>query len=153
MKHWLRNMAIGMLGMVSLVSCHDIPFFCVYESIENHSWEKRDTITFCLPETEVEKSVDMTVGMRTLADFQYSKVSVKAELCTEEGNVLDCDTVVIPLFSKNGNALGKGFPYIESSKQSKSFLLKPHQAYRIRLTHIMRLYNLDGIYNIGITLE
>lgn len=140
--------------MASLVSCQNMPFFIGYKSIDNSLWDSRDTIVFDLPTIPAnqEKEVELQVGIRTLDSFEYSKMSLKVELCQQD-SVIDCDTVTIALFNSEGKPTNTGFPYIESVNKGKNFVLKHDVQHRIRITHIMRLNSIKGIYDVGVALE
>lgn len=140
--------------MMSLTSCHNA-FFSGYKTIENHSWDKRDTVTFELPLTNDRNgitAVDMQVGVRTLGEFQYSKIYLKVELCTND-SVIDCDTVSVPIFDEKGKPYGSGFPYIEAVAKGKSLQLNPYTAYNVKITHIMRMNSIEGVYDVGVELN
>lgn len=148
-----RNSIIVLCGMLLLAACHDNTMYMKYKSVDAREWHAHDTLVYKLPEIENDMNVSVTVGVRTLQSFKYDNLAVVAKLY-EGKHLISQDTVNYIILDKNGENIGTGFPYAEHFRNiSHRYALKAKKKYKIKLTHIMRLDPLDGVSDVGITIE
>lgn len=140
--------------MTALASCHDIPFFTGYKQVDKHVWDSRDTLVFDIPQTEKDMLANLSVGLRTTGIFMYSKMSVVAIQKDSNSVVVAKDTLNIALFTKEGKPLKQGFPYVDTQvKSDKPLVLRGGMKYTVELTHIMKLSQIEGVYDVGVILN
>lgn len=143
----------GVLVAMMFVSCQDTPFFTKYHSVPSHYWDKREMLVYDIPVVDEDKTVDVTLGIRTTEQFAYSNITLLSVVSSGKKEVLR-DTVCVALFEDESAPLGNGFPFMETTKKLPSSLhLKKGKRYTIKVTHLMRMNPLDDVYDVGVTLE
>lgn len=153
MSFFQRHTIIGVLVTMLTTSCQSTLFYTEYKSIDSHQWDRRDVKVFKLPVPEKDETLQLSVGMRTTEELEYTRLTVLATLF-EEGKAIEKDTIEFCLFNENGASTGTGFPYIENTKEANHpITLKKGKKYKIKLTHIMRNNPVGNIFDVGISLD
>lgn len=156
MKHSFRNIAIGVLSMTSFVSCQHLPFLGKYQSVSPEGWDSRDTLVFELPVTQndVIRRMNVTVGIRTISNFKYKKIGLLVTHKNDSNVVLSKDTVMLSVFDDEGKPTSTGFLFHSTTSMiNHPITILPYAKEKIEITHLMKMNNLDGIYDVGIELN
>lgn len=143
----------GLSFMLLFVACQESPFYMTYKPVKISGWDSRDTVVFKLPEIKSPSSYTVTVSIRAIQSFKYDNLGL-AVMLYEGRDVVSKDTVMYDLYDSYGENKGKGFPYVEYEENLKrTYHFSPDKRYKIKITHIMRLDPLDGVANVGVTLN
>lgn len=149
----IRNLILGISGMLLLTACHDIPFYSVYKLVDVTGWQTKDTLVYRLPEQDELRDAKVTFGIRLSRQFHYENIVLVARMF-EGKKLVSSDTLNIKVLDEYGEHIGNGLNYVVTEKElDHQYLLKPGKKYKLKIHHIMRQNPFDGVSGVGVTLE
>lgn len=149
----IKQLILGISGMLLLTACQDIPFYSVYKMVDVTGWDGDKVLTFRLPEQEELRNCDVTFGIRLSRKFHYENIAFVAYLY-EGKTLVSTDTIDVKVLNEYGEHVGNGMNYVVNETElSHQYTLKPKKKYKVKVRHIMRKDPFDGVSGIGITLK
>ena len=144
---------IGLLTLL-LTSCGYEPVFEQYQSIPDDSWSKESVVTFDIPITDTVQLYDLYINVRNLNSYPFSNLYLFVNVAAPNGDQLT-DTLEYRLADDYGKWIGSKSSRIWDSKLPYRGTVKFAQTgtYSFNIRHGMRNNSLEGISDVGITLE
>lgn len=144
---------MGLLCLISMMSCINSPIVHKYESLKTDGWEAGDTVNFEIPIQSEDRTCNLSISTRSTESYPFTDFHVKA-IVKRNGKIQTCKDFKINIYGDNGKAEGNGFLYYENKSTSSVPLeLKADSAYTISIVHKMRRSPICGISDIGILIE
>ncbi len=123
-------------------------------SVDQYAWDSRDTIIFDIPPTDHDKPVALSTMVRTTDNFQYRSLSLLVTQKDSNSITIAKDTIHLTLFTKEGKPMKQGFPFVDTEEKSDiPLLLKGGMKYTIEISHLMKMTQIDGVYDVGVELR
>lgn len=151
-----HNFIVVILLIISLsVGCTTKTVYHSYQSIKENGWDRKDTLTFNLPEGITSGKYKMEIGVRNSPEYLYKNIWISISNNWEDSLQYKTDTLELKLTDEHGR-----WPYqgnISNLYQSVHPYVNvpslPQQKVRtIKIVHIMRKNPIQGIQDIGIKL-
>ena len=153
MRPFLFHLFIASFPYIMLSACTDSKLLHSYKPLPAEGWERRDTVSFDLPQAEEEINGTLTIGLRTIAHVGMQDVVLAVEQCLENPNSYRQDTVRYPLTNTEGDALVKGVNFRQYEMQQLPIRMEKGQSGSVRIHHLMRREDIFGFTEIGIKIE
>ena len=144
---------LGFLALL-LVACDYEPVFQQGASIPNDSWNKNNIIKVEFPVTDTIKYHDIYINIRNLNSYPYSNLYLFVDVNAPNGDSMT-DTLEYRLADDYGTWLGKKSSRIWDCKLPFRGMVKFAQegVYTFSIQHGMRDDELEGISDVGLTIE
>lgn len=140
------------LGMTTLLSCQDSLFYSEYRAIPNSQWDSSDTVSFQLPETESPFDATMTICVRARHDYDYKDIVLRYEHLVND-SIVSADTLNITLYDADEHPISHAFSVSDNSSRPLPLHMERNERHALRITHTMRLNPLQGISDVGVSVE
>lgn len=125
-----------------------------YQQLANNSWDRQDNIVFRIDSVSHSGLYRLSVVLRTTSEVPFQRVAVVVEQAFERPRFYRKDTVMASLTDVRGNMEGKGLVlYNYVFPDSHALHLYRGQRGNVRVSHIMRRMQLDGIRDVGIRIQ
>lgn len=143
---------ISCLGMATILSCQDSLFYSEYKNISQALWDRRNTLTFHLPDTERPTDASLSISVRARQDFRYKTIALSVAHLLND-SLVSIDTLHITLHDANGQSLGNAFYISDNYSRPLPLHIGKDEHHTLRITHIMRLNPLEAISDVGVFVE
>ena len=148
-----RNMLWGLLLLI-FASCGPDIIYEDYVTIPKGGWSKDSMASFRVNIDDVKNYYDIYIDIRNKSDYPNSNIWLFVDVTSPDGKTIR-DTVNCYLADEYGKWLGSGwgdlfltqYPYRRNVK-----FAKPGE-YKFDIIQGMRYDELEGIYNVGITIQ
>jgi gliding motility-associated lipoprotein GldH len=149
----IKNISMGLLCLISMISCINSPIMHKYESLKTDGWKAGDTVNFEIPIQSEDRTCNLSINTRSTESYPFTDFHVKA-IVKRNGKIQTSKDFKINIYGDNGKAEGNGFLYYENKSTSSVPLeLKADSVYTISIVHKMRRSPICGISDIGILIE
>lgn len=141
-------------GLLLFSACQHDQTFQEYKSLDDYSWAYQDTLAFEVPVQDTTSAYALSLNLRNKINYPYRNIWVLISHKAPSGKVSTIKAE-FELATKEGKWKGQGlgdlydhrFPvknHIRLSETGK------HQFY---VTHLMRTDTLQGLMNLGLSLN
>ncbi|MBS1583582.1 MAG: gliding motility lipoprotein GldH [Bacteroidetes bacterium] len=150
----LLPVVIALVG----AGCSGNVVFQADQEVPNGSWDRSWKPEFAFDITDTVSPQDVYLDLRHTGDYAYSNIYLFASLQGPDGRAYT-DTVECTLADPTGRWFGKGTGFIFSDRFQAHVLYKLHNRfprsgrYTFTLEQAMRTERLDGIIDVGISVE
>lgn len=150
MKNKLLGLGVA-LGVICLTACTGGTFLHEYQDVDLWGWSDDDTITFRLPIITSSSTVAAEIGARYTNTYDFTELIVLGIVeCDEQ--VVQTDTIRIPILRENGANEGEGFPYTTTMHPADTFQVDSGHTYSYKVKHLLPT-PIRGITGIGLRLR
>jgi len=139
------------LSLILFISCSIDTKYHEYHDVDLHDWTSADTVVFQLPPIIESQVLQVKIGVKSTQAYPYTHLHLLGSL-TCDGEALEPDSIVIPLYSSSGKAEGNGFPYIVTTFFADTINVDSGHVYSYQIYHVMS-HSLKGIAAIGLQLS
>lgn len=146
----LRQTAALLMAILLLASCDKDTILHSYQPLTDNCWDRRDTITFDLPEQTQDDNCSMLIGLRLTNHFPYRQLIMLVEQDLCHPAVHKSDTIFYNLANEAGDFTEGGGNYFQIETQGLHMNLKKGQTGRISIRHLMNRESLPGVTDVGI---
>jgi len=153
MRPSIFHLFIASFPYILLSACTDSKLLHSYKPLPAGVWERRDTMSFDLPQAKEDVNGTLTIGLRSIAHVGIQDVVLAVEQCFENPCSYRQDTVRYPLTNTQGDALVKGVNFRQYETQQLPICIKKGQSGSVRIHHLMRREDIFGFTEIGIKIE
>jgi len=145
------------LVVVFMASCGKGLVKSEFQSTDNGTWSKDDSIEFNFSEMDTIQEHDMFINVRNDNSFPYNNLFLIAKLEFPDGESVT-DTLEYEMALPDGTWLGKGHGSIKENKlwYKENIVFTSSGVYTLRISHAMRkngdvngVINLEGITDVG----
>lgn len=135
-------------------ACDYNPVFQQNVSIPNDNWHKDSIVTIQVPITDTVSYNDIYIDLRNLNSYPYSNLYLFVSVSAPNGDYIT-DTVEYRLADEYGTWLGKNSSRMWDCKLPFRMMVKFAQSgvYTFAIQHGMRDSELDGVADVGLTVE
>jgi gliding motility-associated lipoprotein GldH len=122
--------------------------------MKGETWRLEDIPEFNIPIEDTTNSNNIYFIIRTASSYPYRNIYLFATTTAPDGERIT-DTLEYDLADEKGNWYGKGVGDIHEMKlpyKTNVFFPVPGN-YQIRVQHGMRIEDLEGVYDFGLTIE
>ena len=153
MKKTLNIVAVAAASCLFLACGTDHVYFKNYE-FEDRTWEAADVKQFNFEVADTVSRNDFYIHLRNDGSYPYRNLFLFVELQFPNGKKA-VDTLECPLASPSGEWYGKGLGDIVDHKiaYKQDVMFPLTGAYLLNVRQAMREDTLNGIYNIGFSIE
>ncbi len=155
MKKSGRQFLTWCIFIVGFVACNHSGILVEYKTIPHASWNRDSLAVFQIPVSDTLKYHNLLLNVRNDINYKYSNLWLFVEIIQPGDTTAVADTVEITLADQTGKWLGHGFGGVKTNeipfKRNEYFPVKGE--YKIKIQHGMRGKVLEGITEIGITVE
>lgn len=125
-----------------------------YHHMADNSWDRQDSILFPIDSVSHSGQYRLSVMMRATSEVPFQRVAVVVEQSFVHPRFHRKDTVWATLTDNRGNMDGKGL-VLHNYDFPDSQPLRLHRGQKgiVRITHIMRRMQIDGIQDVGIRIQ
>jgi gliding motility-associated lipoprotein GldH len=154
MRLWLHSILVCFV----FVSCSNDPAFQASSDAPEEGWPQGWTPSFDFEIDDTLRSYNTFLDLRHTGEYPYSNLYLFVSLTDPNGNVT-VDTVECPLAAPDGNWYGKGLGFIHEDRYQAHVLYKYENhfpragKYQMRIEQAMRREVLEGVLNVGISIE
>jgi gliding motility-associated lipoprotein GldH len=150
----LRNSLLGILAVaLTMTSCSRQTIYSHYENISSDGWLRSDSVCFDISPVHEGGLFSETIGLRLTRQYQFMNLSLIIFQQTSSSQQQRTDTLNISIMDEHGQMQGDGINYYQYNMPLKDILLSDGDSLHVTVTHMMRRENLNGISNIGLSLE
>lgn len=149
------NRRISLLVSIILFTCcgRNVEFT---DSVvmKGKTWRLGDIPEFSIPVEDTTNSNNIFFIIRTASSYPYRNIYLFATTTAPDGKKIT-DTLEYDLADEKGNWYGRGVGDIHEMKlpyKTNVFFPVPGN-YQIRVQHGMRIEDLEGVYDFGLTIE
>jgi gliding motility-associated lipoprotein GldH len=141
-----------------LCACTDAPVFQADEPIPEGAWDRSYKPVFEFDITDTVSKHDVFIDVRHTGDYAFSDLFLFVDLNGPGGRSIR-DTVECLLAEPSGKWYGKGLGFIFADRYQAHVLYKlgnrfpANGRYSIRLEQAMRTERLQGILDVGVSIE
>lgn len=136
--------SLGYLLIILLSACHDGTAYHSYMPIDDHKWNRTDTLVFALDSAIYEGcKYELSIGIRHLDSYPYRDIWL----------TLNNDTLHFYLANEEGYWKGEGIGDLRHITYTIDTESQYNVVPKLRITHIMKHNPLPGIHDIGILLR
>lgn len=142
----------------TLIGCTDGVLVQSAVNAPSEGWPRLWKPEFTFDVTDTLGSYNTFLDLRHTTEYPYSNLYLFVSLTDPDGNI-SIDTVECPLAAPDGNWYGKGLGFIHEDRFQAHVLYKMNNRfpksgrYNMKLEQAMRRETLEGIINIGISVE
>ncbi|HRH69083.1 MAG TPA: gliding motility lipoprotein GldH [Flavobacteriales bacterium] len=155
-----RILLAGALPIVLLTGCSEPPVFQADTTVPEGSWDRSFKPEFAFDISDTVSKHDVYIDVRHTGDYPFSDLFLFVDLEGPGGRTAR-DTVECLLADPSGQWYGKGTGFIFASRTeiSAKVLYKLNNRfpasgrYAITLEQAMRTGKLDGVLDVGISVE
>jgi len=151
-----RNLSVWLFGLFISILITGCSFKSVFEdtaSIPKGIWNRNQKVAFRIPVTDTISNFNLVLSIRNTNDYPKSNLILFVDMQSPKGNLLR-DTIDIEMCDSKGRWLGKGIGGLwQKIFYRKSVRFPVSGTYTIQFMQAMRMDNLPGISDIGITIE
>ncbi len=137
-----------------LAACNGSVVFTDSQPVKNNIWNVNDIVKFPASIADTINSNDVTFIIRTGSSYPFRNIHLFVTTTSPNGNSIT-DTLHYFLADEKGKWYGKGFGDIHEMilpyKSNVYFPLKG--TYTFTVNHGMRIIDLKGVYDFGISIE
>lgn len=125
-----------------------------YRQMPDNSWDRQDSIIFNIDSVSHSGLYRLSVALRTTSEVPFQSVAVVVEEDLRRPHFYRKDTVNVVLTDRRGNIEGNGLVlHNYLMPDAKVIRLRRGQRGRVKVSHIMRRMQLDGIRDIGVRIQ
>lgn len=143
--------AIVVLGFTA---CGEKPYTETYMSFDDHTWRADEPLVSKFDVQDTTKFYDFLFTLRHGQDYAYSNLFIFVEVGFPNGRSL-IDTLECVLADQSGRWLGNGIGDLVDHRillnEKRMFPIKG--PYELTITQAMRDSELEGVYDVGFSLE
>jgi len=154
----MRTAVFLSLMLLLLTACTDGILVQMNASAPAEGWPRNWTPSFDFEIADTVETYNTFIDVRHTGDYPYSNLYLFMKL-EHEGSVLSVDTVECPLAAPDGKWYGKGLGFIHEERFDAHILYRLNRKfpkpgkYTMTLEQGMRRETLEGILNVGISVE
>ncbi|TDQ32723.1 gliding motility lipoprotein GldH [Zeaxanthinibacter enoshimensis] len=157
----MRNLLLGLVCALALLSCNDNLVYTRSESTTGGSWDRDEVMTFTFKAPDTIQSHNLYFNIRNDDRFPYSNLFVIAAFNTPGGET-SIDTLEYEMARPDGTWMGKGQGSIKENKLwfKEAMVFPDTGEYTVTLQHAMRkngdvegVVELPGITDVGLEIE
>lgn len=140
------------------ISCGSDSLVLLSEEAPEEGWKREWKPEFEFEIKDSTQHYDTFIDLRHTSEYPYSNLYLFMDLF-KDGKLLDRDTVECPLAATDGKWLGKGLGFIYADRFDAHVLYRFNRrfpgpgTYTMRLEQAMRRETLEGILDVGISVE
>lgn len=146
----LRLSAIMLTAIMLTAGCDRNTLLHTYQPLADNCWDRKDTITFVLPELTQDDNGSMLIGLRLTNDFPYEQLVLSVEQDFRHPTVHQADTLFYKLTDERGEFTEEGVSWFQFESLGLPIELKKGQTGEIRIRHLMNRETLPGVTDVGI---
>jgi gliding motility-associated lipoprotein GldH len=141
-------------SLLLVCSCDSNTVYTANETMKEKRWELQHLPSFKVPITDTINSNNIFFTIRTGTSYPFRNIYIFVSTTSPDGRSLT-DTLQFNLADEKGNWFGKGFGDIhELNLKYKSNVYFPVKGiYQFSIRHGMRVEDLEGVYDFGISIE
>lgn len=151
----MKNFA-SLLILISLVlfACNANRVYEDYYTTASDGWHKDSTAAFTFEISDTSSLYNLYINTRNLENYGYSNLWLFTSITAPDGSVLG-DTVEFQLALPNGKWTGKGTSGVYHNQYiyRQEVYFPMSGAYTFSINQGMRETRLDGLRNVGISVE
>ena len=146
--------ALILTSVIFLQSCNSNVVFTNFVTIPEKTWDLMNIASYKVPVTDTINSNNIFFTIRTGSSYPYRNIYLFVSTTAPDGKILT-DTLEYYLADEKGKWIGRGFGDIhELDLPYKSNVYFPLKGtYRFNIQHGMRIEDLKGVYDFGLTIE
>lgn len=145
------GIVLAVCGALMCASCRQHTVLHQYTDVDLWGWGTDDTLTFTLPKTVNHGELDVKLGVRTTSSFKYNTLHMLT-IISRDDEVIEQDTIFVPMFDSNGQLTGDGFPYVTTMKPLPTLHVDSGHVYTYSVLHLMQEPRVKGIKDIGLEI-
>jgi len=136
-------------------SCNRNAIYSHYESIavDGWGWEHGDTMGFSVPPVSEGGLYSEEIGVRTSGTFPFRDLVLLVHHTVMPEGRRWTDTVDVAIVGEDGAPQGDGISLVHHSTRLPNLMLNEGDSLHVSISHFMRLENLPGISDVGVTLR
>lgn len=152
-KRFFHLLALA-FSVAIFTSCNNDALFEKYQNIPDSQWHKDSLVVFEVPVTDTLQNHNLLVNIRNEIDYNYSNLWLFIEIVRPDGKAVK-DTFELTLAAPSGKWLGEGFGNLRTQQvmYRRNVNFPVPGEYKVSIQHGMREDILDGISDVGITLQ
>jgi len=145
---------IGLLLLLVLTSCGPEVIYEDYVTIPKEGWNKDSMASFHVKIDDITNYYDIFINIRNKSDYPNSNLWLFVDVTSPEGKTIR-DTVNCFLADEHGKWTGSGWGdlYLVLYPYRRNVKFAEPGEYKFNIIQGMRYDDLEGIHNIGITIE
>ncbi len=154
----MKRICLISIVFLSMVSCTDNILFQGSSVAPEEGWNKDWKPEYMFTVNDTLRSFNTFLDIRHTTFYPYSNLFLFVTLVGPDGQT-SVDTVECPLAAPDGTWYGKGLGFIHEDRFESHILYKHNNRfpqlgeYTLRLEQAMRRETLDGILNVGVSVE
>ncbi len=150
----ISSLVKSLFILIALTSCGKASKFESYQAVESNYWHKDSLFSFSVNFNEPEQAYNVMLNVRNKQEYPYSNLWLFVKVESPNGS-LRTDTVELSLATPAGEWTGSGLGTLFDNKfnYKNSVLFPDTGQYLFSVQHGMRTDKLEGISDIGISIE
>lgn len=141
--------------LLVLVGCGNKAVYEEFVTIDKEGWKKFEPVVFEVEDPDTANAYDLFVHIRNNNNYPYSNLYLFNTVEFPDGYTIT-DTLNYLLAQPDGKWVGKGAGAIKSNKfsfRANSLVFPEKGIYKFTFWQAMRQDNLEGIEDIGMSIE
>ena len=141
--------------LLGVLACNHSGILTEYKTIPDATWNRDSLVVFQVPVTDSLKMHNLYLNVRNDINYKYSNLWLFVEIIQPGDTTAIKDTVEITLADPSGKWLGHGFGGVKTSETlfKRNVYFPVIGNYEIKIQHGMRGKDLEGITEIGFSVE
>ena len=154
----MRYLFFPLLLFFALTSCTDKVMFQGSADAPEEGWNRAWVPEFDFNVEDTIQAFNTYIDIRHTTFYPYSNLFLFITLTGPDGT-FNVDTVECPLAAPDGTWYGKGLGFIHEDRFQSHILYKHNNRfprtgdYTMKLEQAMRRATLDGVVNVGVSIE
>lgn len=156
------RITIGKLVLfLILVSCNSNDIYNQYFSIDNQTWDSKNTINFTFDNLDTISSKNVFINIRNTENYEFRSLFLISKIELPTGYKV-IDTLEYEMAKPNGEWLGEGFFSVKENKLflKENIIFKDKGLYKFEIKNATRGIDdingekpLKGIASVGLSIE
>lgn len=144
---------LAAVGWWLVAACNSGTLYCSYASMDGDGWNRQDTLHFNIGPMEHAGRYAEEVGLRTNGSFPFTSISMIVEQQAQPSGLHRTDTISVSITDKEGTVLGTGVCIYQYRTQLEPMKLLKGDTLRVNIRHNMVRQQLNGVNDVGFTLN
>lgn len=147
----LKGFLLCLVLLTGMAGCVNRGAYSGFTSLPDNRWAYADTLTFRVERADSLTPGTLSVAVTNTTDYPYSNLWLEITYPHQEATYRD--TVNLSLADEYGRWTGKGFgaDFQSEAKVARGVVLPNGSEIKVR--HILRADTLEGISQVGVTLN